>query len=142
MPLSRWDPSRVVGVGIRGNAGVASVAGILCCLAVTFAGCSSQPLLDPASPSSFFDLRTINDTSATVSLQACTDVHCRDRPFGVTDVASPGSSVDQGYWNDVAAGGVAAVRISRGVSVVGCVGVRFVRGQRRAVVFVSRAHPC
>jgi hypothetical protein len=116
----------------------------LCLMAAMgVAGCSTNhAVLDPASLSSFLDLRTINDTASTVNVQGCWDAHCRDTSNMLSNDVGPGASSEQAFWNSVESGGIAVVRISRGNVVTGCLVVRYAKGQEHATARVSDAHSC
>jgi hypothetical protein len=88
-------------------------------------------VLDPASLSNFLDLHVKNDTGRAVTIAG----------LGFRDALDAGGARDQAAWlNDT--GGVARVRVLSGGRTLGCLTIRYRKGQQHATALVSGALPC
>lgn len=98
-------------------------------LTLLLAGCS----LDFAALSNFLDLHVVNNTRRTVTfIVPYQDVH---------DRVAPGHARDEAAWRNAQAG-VALVRVASGGTTLGCLRVRYRKGQQHATVLVSDAKRC
>ena len=97
---------------------------------------------DIAPLSSFLNLRVVNDTSASVKIEPCPNLHCQASGRDLVDSLAPGRSRQEAAWpNDLA--GVAVVRVTQpSGAVIGCLRLPYRKGQKNAQILVSAASPC
>ena len=95
------------------------------------AGCGNGAVLDPAALSNFLDLQVKNDTNKTVTIAS----------LGFRDTLDARSARDEAAWLN-ARPGVAHVRVSSGGRTIGCLTIRYRKGQQHATALVSTAVPC
>ena len=103
-------------------------------------------LFQPTSKISFFDLRVVNDTQRSVTIQPCWDLVCLDT-HGLPDaVIAPGRSVQEGGHFPTDRGGaiVVAIRKPGGKpwEFSSCLISSFAAHQDTGVVRVSHARQC
>ena len=88
-------------------------------------------MLDPSSLSNFLDLHVKNNTGRAVTIAG----------LGFRDKLDTGRARDEAAWlNDTT--GVARVRVLNDRRALGCLTIRYRKGQQHATVLVSRAVPC
>ena len=120
---------------VRGRS-LSTVAALL--LGLLLSGCGNNAILDPAPLSSFLDLRVENDTGMTVKISDCWLSGCQP---GFGDTLAPDSDREEADWLNES-GGVAVVAVSRSGFLVGCLRVRYRKGEEHAVAHVSDAGAC
>ena len=103
-------------------------------------------LLQPETKISFFDLKVVNDTHRTVTIQPCWDLVCLDTHGLPPAVIAPGSSVHSGgnFPTDQGAEIVVAIRKPGGKpwEFSSCLITGFAAHQDTGVVRVSHARKC
>ena len=120
----------------------AVVGFVALCLSLLLGGCGNTAILDPAPLGSFLDLHVKNDTAKTVTIADCWGSRCkRDVGSGFSDTLSPHGQRDEAAWLNATAG-VARVRVSSAGRTLGCVIVRYRKGQEHATALVSEAASC
>jgi hypothetical protein len=115
---------------VRHFAGVALTTATALAVTMTLAGCSLHHSVDT---SSLLDLHVKNNTRPTVTLEI------PGKPGNQR--LSNGQGVYWSAWrNDKP--GVAVVRVHSGDKTLGCLKVRYRKGQEHATALVSAATPC
>jgi hypothetical protein len=100
----------------------------------------------PQSKISFFDLKIINDTNKTVTLQPCWDLVCLDTHGLPSHVLAPGHSVvDGGHFPTDRGGGVVVAIVKPGGKpgqFSSCLITGFAPNQNTGTIRVSHARKC
>lgn len=111
--------------------------------AIGFAAGASACSVDPAPLSEFFDLTVVNDTGHSLRFQPCWDVRCTDTTGMPIDTLAPGASRRTAPWSNSVGGtvGLREIALDSG-KVVGCLTIRFKKGQENGTAALSLARPC
>lgn len=111
-------------------------------VAVVMVGSACGAALDLSALSNFLTLRVVNDTSRTVTIEPCPDRHCRPHGHDLVESIAPGQSARIATWlNNMP--GLATVRVATtDGGLLGCLRVRYLRGQTNARVRVSTVIRC
>jgi hypothetical protein len=105
-----------------------------------FSGCGGNAVLDLAPLSDFYDLRVQNDTASEVTVGPCWGSKCQHLD-GIKTTLRPGAHRDMAFWGNETSG-LAALQISRDGTAVGCLYLRYRKGQTHGQAQVSAASPC
>lgn len=104
---------------------------VVASIAVFLAGCGSAAVLDLAPLSDFVDLHVKNDTGRAVTIAG----------LGFRDRLGPESARDEAAWRN-SSSGVARIRVLSSGRTLGCLAIRYRKGQQHATALVSAAAPC